>query len=346
MLKDLNFSDIILMASGQAYLKGTPELGQQLRLLTPDLVSEEELGSLLETVEKAFDRMKEKSFLTNIRIRHAGIAYRAANYQDVDSNIYFLRRLADTVPDFKNLGLETGIADWLLGASQQKGLVLFCGAQASGKTTAASALVASRLLHHGGHAITFERPVEMPLSGKHGEFGFCFQTEIKHEHDLANYIEVSYRLGSPNILFAGEITNKHAASEVLKISLGSPNQLVITTIHGLDLISALDRLMSFASELDGKIACQNLSQCLLAVIYLELKTSGATRKVSAPQFLLVPFQEKTKGIRAKIREGKISSLENEILQQINCLKYQDIKNLREMIGDQDLKSAHEIQSGE
>ena len=36
-----------------------------------------------------------------------------------------------------------------------------------------------------------------------------------------------------------------------------------------------------------------------------------------PEFLLVPFRERQKGVRAKIRDGKLAALENDITEQRN-----------------------------
>ena len=61
----------------------------------------------------------------------------------------------------------------------------------------------------------------------------------------------------PDIIYIGEIRNKYAASEALRVSLGSDDQIVVATIHGLDVPAALDRLATFAREIDGEVATSN-----------------------------------------------------------------------------------------
>lgn len=323
MLADIAFSDLILMQNGQAYLKGTPELGQQLMDIPSDQADQAELSGLADVVERSFSSNKGNG-LENVRVRHGNLTFRVANYKGVDGPAFFLRRLADRVPDMEELGLGEELTDWLLSAKRQKGLVLFCGPQASGKTTSAASFIASRLRQHGGHAVSLENPVEMPLSGPQGLHGFCFQTEVKSESELASHIERSHRYSGPDIVYIGETRSKHAASEVLRVSLGSSNQMVVTTIHGLDIITALDRLMTWAREMDGEVACQNLAHSLLAIIYQELSTVDGKRIVNVPEYLLVPFSEKSRSIRSKLREGKLSSLGEDILEQRNRIAFQGI----------------------
>lgn len=323
-LAELIFSDLILMPSGQAFLKGTPELDQQLLTVTPDLVDQSELDELAASVEK---RCARGCTLANVRVRFKDMAFRVANYDGVDGNVYFLRRLADRVPDLDDLTSSyTKLRSFLLSPRQQKGLVLFCGAQASGKTTLAASFIAKRLSLFGGHAVTYEIPVEMPLSGAHGAHGFCFQTDIASESELGPHIERSHRCGQPNIILTGEIRTKFAASEVLRVSLGSSCQLVVATLHGLNIIAALTRLKALAGELDGDAACQNLSQSLLAVFYQELSTENSWRTLKIPEVLLVPFNENGRSIRSKLREGKFGSLSNDITEQENLLKYTDMQD--------------------
>lgn len=318
MLRELRFSDIILLSDGTAYLKGTPDKDQQL-VRVPD-IHKEEVASLLEEVEVRF---KEQESDASLRIRHLDCTYRAATYEDVDSGrAYFLRRLADEVPLLDTLGLPTPLVEWLSGIGQRKGLLLISGGQGAGKTTTASALIKTRLTMHGGHAVTFENPVEMPLAGAHGDHGRCFQTEIKSEAELAQHIERAHRYSSPNIIYIGEIRSKFAASEALRVALGSSQQLVVATIHGLTAVAALDRLLTWAKEQDGEVACRNLAQTLIGIVHQELSDQESNRRsLKVPEFLLLSFDDKSKPIRAKLQEG-VLQLDDDIREQRNRMVVQ------------------------
>lgn len=304
-LAEVKFSDLLLLPD-DARLKGCPGAGPQLVPVPGDCAAEVAglRASLKERVQSA------------MRHRHNGITYRAARIDDVDGQqAWFLRRLADAVPDFDSLGLLPRLSEWLLAPEQRQGLVLFSGPQASGKTTAASAYVAGRLALYGGHGVTFEYPAELPLAGAWGDFGYCFQTEIAGETELAREIERAHRYASPDVIFIGEIKTRHAALEALRVALGSSRQLVVATIHGLDVTAALTRLITWAQELEGAAVCQNLADALLAVIHLSLDgEENAERRLGSPQFLLLPFtgSEYAGGIRAKLRENKLLTLPDDM----------------------------------
>ncbi|MEG2005630.1 MAG: type II secretion system protein E, partial [Bilophila sp.] len=149
---------------------------------------------------------------------------------------------------------------------------------------------------------------------------YCFQSEILSEQELAVQIERAHRYASPNLIFIGEIRTRFAALEVLRVALGSSQQLVVATIHGLDIITALERLLNWARELDGN-AAQNLANSLLAVIHQELHLDNGKRVLRIPQFLLVPFSESAKAIRSKIREGQLHSLGDDMREQRNRILY-------------------------
>jgi twitching motility protein PilT len=228
---------------------------------------------------------------------------------------FFIRRLADSVPEFTDLGIPGRLCDWLLESGNSKGLVLFAGPQGVGKTTSANAYIKSRLTAHGGHAVTYEHPVELPLSGPHGQNGFCWQTDITSEAELQSYIEGTHGLSSPNVVFIGEIRSKYAATETLRAALGSSKQLVVATIHGTSISTALDRLLLGAQELDGLLAQHNLSQTLAAIVFQEIHFNESFgRRVLNTAFLLVPFDSRGAAIRAKLRKGDLF-FDNEIEEQ-------------------------------
>jgi twitching motility protein PilT len=174
--------------------------------------------------------------------------------------------------------------------------------------------------------VTFENPVEMPLAGKHGEDGWCFQTEIGSEAKLAQHIERAHRYCSPNIIGIGEIRTKYAASEALRVALGSNRQLVVATIHGFSIITALERLLAWALEQDGEVACKNLAQTLVGIVYLELADhdKDKSRFLKVPEFLFLPFNDATHQIRTKIAANNLKKLEDEIRNQSNQVLLQGV----------------------
>ncbi|MDR2076400.1 MAG: type IV pilus twitching motility protein PilT [Desulfovibrio sp.] len=320
-LRQAEFSDLILAGDETWFLKGVPGSGPALVAAPPEL-----RGALRKLLERVRGRYAQINSAHSIRLVFEEVAFRAAVYTDVAlGDVYFMRRLPETVPSLQALKLPEPVTEWLLRRENSRGLLLFSGAQASGKTTSAGALIAARLEKFGGHAITYEHPVEMPLSGRHGESGFCFQTEIVSEDELASRIERSHRYASPNIVFVGEIRSRHAASEVLRVALGSNQQLVVATIHGLNACAALDRLLTWAREIDGDIARHNLGQSLIGIVHQELsfekESEDRRARLTVKEFLLLSFDPQSEAVRAKLREGNLHLTEH-ILEQRNRVFYE------------------------
>jgi twitching motility protein PilT len=326
-LDKVNFSDLIIFPDGSASFKGCPDHGQQLIPIPHDCKKEVEelpiqLSDKILSLRNIDPTTGLKTEPWTFRFLYKGITFRVASINDIGSKkqTWFLRRLPSVVPSLNELGLPSFLCKWLLQPEQKQGLILVAGAQASGKTTTASSLVADRLRLYGGHALTFENPAELPLNGTHGENGgHCFQIEINGEHELPIHIEKSHLFASPNIIYIGEIHTKFAALEALRVALGSRQQLVISTIHGFDIIAALERLINWAKELDGSNACENLANCLLAIILQDLEAEPRMQKI--PQFLLLPFPfpnqtkesiMRVKGIRSKLRNNQLISLQDDM----------------------------------
>ena len=79
------------------------------------------------------------------------------------------------------------------------------------------------------------------------------------------------------------------------------------------MITALERLVTWARELDGDNAGQNLADALLAVVHLSLESGpDGQRCLTSPQFLLLPFKESSRGIRVKLRDGKLNTLTDDM----------------------------------
>lgn len=308
-LADLQFTDLLLFNNGVAKLKGCPNTGVHLIPLPRELLPEVKglPNKLMDIV------LKRKQ--NTAHFEHNKVHYRIAYIEDLQAGkVWFLRRLPNVVPNFEELGLAPYLTSWLLEKEQCQGLILVSGAQASGKTTMASSLVGKRLELFGGHGVTFENPAELPLAGNWGEFGHCFQTEIAGEQELAQCIENAHRYASPDIIFIGEIRTKFAALEALRVALGSNKQIVIATIHGLNVIAALERLITWAREVDGENACKNLADALLAVVHVQLMSKNDALTLHSQEHLLLPFSqyEKTRPIRAKLREGKFYTLSDDM----------------------------------
>lgn len=314
-LKNIRFTDLLLSETGEARLRGIP--GQGVRMIPVPEDCREETMRMPPLLREAW--MKQS--LPAIRFGYEGVIYRVSRAADIGfGQCWFLRRMPAKVPSLEELEVPQHIGNWLTHERINHGLTLFSGSQGSGKTTLASSVIKTRLTRYGGLGVTFESPAEMPLSGFYGDFGQCIQTELASEDDLPGMIQRSHMFGQPNIIFIGEIKSAVAAMEALRASLGSKEQMVIATIHGTNILSALQRLLLWGKEIDGANAAINLSMSISAIIQLSLENEGAQKKLRIPEFLLVPYEgDFSVAVRAKLSHGTLNGLDAEINRNKNMI---------------------------
>jgi twitching motility protein PilT len=327
LLKEIPFSDLII-SDGRGTLKGVPRAGRKLVQVDEKITDVRTIEEIARLPDMLNERVSGQYPLPAIRFSFGGIVFRACYADDVNGRTWFLRRIADKIPTMEELRIPFHIMKYLLAPENCRGLVLFSGAQASGKTTLAASLIATRLTKFGGHCVTFESPAEMPLHSEFGDFGRCIQTEIDDEDELPKRIMRAHTYASPDIIFIGEIKTPVSAVESLRVSLGSNRQMVVATLHGITLEAALTRLLNWAGEVDGANAALNLSQSLSSVIHMALTEDERGKIFKIPQFLLIPYSgDFNISIRNKLREGQINSLGNEIASQKGLIARYGIESL-------------------
>ncbi len=300
-LHDQKFSDLYL-GNNHSWLSGVPNTLDPVP--APDDCNEE-LASLRKICISEMDRSKKDEF----SIKHEGISYRASLLRSLSEDVFVLRRFPPRVADLEDLGLHSGYVSMLLRKGLS-GLIVVAGAYGQGKTTTASAIVASRIAKHGGIAVCIEDPPEMPLEGQRGE-GVIYQRWVG-QGGFAHECRQAARW-APSIIFVGEVRDPETATEALRASLNG--RLVVCTIHSDDARTAVDRLYALANGTAGNSedVASLLASGLLAIIHQRLEGEPRRPKLD---FLWLG-DEDANGIRATIRARKFQQLESEIQLQRN-----------------------------
>lgn len=303
-VRDMIFADLYL---------GHPKLGNRFSEVpeapTNPIVAGAELADDLERLLIACEHMhRQQQGVPDFRLEYDSATYRVAILQAVYGTVFVLRRMPAAIRSLQELGIPMIYARRLVQEGLT-GLVLISGAMKSGKTTAAGAVVAERLLAYGGVAVTAEDPVEMPLEGTHGP-GICFQTHADPNNGgFAGATRNLMRWGA-NIIFLGEIRDGEAAVEALRA--GVNGHLVISTIHGTDVQVALRRIQTMASEtFEPHTANELLADGLAMVVHMRL-TGNAPRKLEVEMLTVRGSSSAT----AIIRQGGFERLGTEIRSQM------------------------------
>ncbi len=227
-----------------------------------------------------------------------GRLYRARRNMMNEGEQFNLRVTASYAPHLSELKFKNPLWPLILLSPKllSGGLVVFAAEMGQGKTTTAAAMVRSRLERYAGYGQTVENPAEVPLDGVFGR-GICRQTSVRWDHDdekergwqgamraaLRSYPTTS----RGNLMFIGEIRDSEVAAEALQAAANG--LLVITTVHALDIASAMQRLVSYADiKLEGMASELLASSLRLAVqqrLVIDRSQQGWNRGVLDGQLL-------------------------------------------------------------
>lgn len=267
--------------------------------------------------------------------------FRGERYRCRDGLMTALRRLPPMVPDLSELAMPHLWRDLFLAEELCRGgLILVVAPTGAGKSVTLASIGASRLHRFGGYMTTVEDPIEMPLHGWHGD-GKCVQTSIDPGDDPAQAYVRALRsalrayptapTGGTMLLF-GEIRDQASAAEVLRAA--NQGHLVLSTVHGSTIESALRRLVAMASRDLGQAQAQDLAGAALRIIvtqslHIDPKRHGFAAGVITGT-LLYSSGEKSP-VAGTIRDDALGGLAEHIDQQSDFLHRPDPPTLAEFL---------------
>ncbi|MBV6632422.1 MAG: Flp pilus assembly complex ATPase component TadA [Alphaproteobacteria bacterium] len=302
LLKELQFIDmyIRLDQKDEARVNMTnPANGRLENLAVPECFGEE-VEILREMLRET---TKDDYSLTFEEMRLRVARRRMANGEQWAA----MRRVADSDLSMESLKFDPNLIPYFSKMGARDGLILIAGATGHGKTTTANCLLSHYLKQYGKVAYTVEDPAEYNLHGKHGDNGYCFQTEVDDEHGWADALKSALRW-HPKYILVGEIRSPDAAAQVLRAA--TSGHLVITTVHAGSVEKTLHGMIQISSQALGDRAAQLLGDGLSCVIHQTLGATGPQMKT-----LFTNPRRSGDGIRSHIREQKIHMLSTEMDQQ-------------------------------
>lgn len=209
-------------------------------------VCREEMGLIDEIIKSVKEKMSSGSSTFRLNLR--GKLYRCTIIKSVAGVFADLRVQPMKLMTIDEIDINPIIKYQSLHPRLNKGgLILVIGAPGEGKTTTCSALLIERLKRFGGMCLTIEDPAELRLHGTHGA-GQCIQVEVEGREEFVEAGRLAmrcYPTNKPSIMFIGEIRDSTSASLALRAALDG--RLVIATFHADSIISALKRIVSYAS---------------------------------------------------------------------------------------------------
>ncbi len=255
-----NASDIHLRAGMTPTFRIHGELYRaNMQPLLPD-----EIDQMLKEIISDVQRdMFEKNLELDFAYSLAGIGrFRINAFRQHGAVALAVRSIRIQVPTFGELNLPTVILDI---AMKRRGLILVTGTTGSGKST----LLASMIDHINNNCsvniITIEDPIEFLYTNNKS---IIAQREIGIDtHGFAQALRSSFRQ-DPDVILIGEIRDK--ATMETAISAADTGHLVLSTLHTMNSLETVSRIVSFFQPHQHKQIRLVLSSVLEAVIALRL----------------------------------------------------------------------------
>ncbi|MBO6704344.1 MAG: PilT/PilU family type 4a pilus ATPase [Pseudomonadales bacterium] len=232
----------------------------------------------------------------NMAISREGLGrYRVNIFKQRGEVSLVIRRLGDSLPNYKDLGLPPVLPKLIMS---KLGLILFVGGTGSGKSTSMAALIDYRNQKSKGHIITIEDPVEFT----HPHKG-CVVNQREVGADTNSWEEAlaSTLRQAPDVILIGEI--RHMETMEHALAFAETGHLCLSTLHANNANQAMDRIINFFPEERHSQLLQDLSLNMRGIISQRLVKTVDGKRAAAIEILLG-----TPRAADLIAKGDVSSL--------------------------------------
>jgi len=226
----------------------------------PTPVSEEDIRAFLaawlpaEAVER-FERERDLDIGVSMG---ADERYRLNLFFQRSQPCMAVRRVPMGELDFGELHIPAAVRTL---AEQPRGLVLITGSTGSGKSTTMAAMLNHINTQFHRHIVTVEDPIEFTHRDKQSVVS---QREVGGDtRDFASALRHVVRQ-NPDVIFIGEMRDLESIRTA--VSAAMTGHLVVTTMHTVDVMQTLERILNyFPAEMRDQVA-QDLSLALAGIV--------------------------------------------------------------------------------
>ncbi len=174
-----------------------------------------------------------------------------------------IRRVDLKTLTFSQLNLPVKLLENL--CKERRGLVLVTGMTGSGKSTTIASMIEYINMNYGKHIVTIEEPIEYTFEEK---------KSIVNQRDIGKDV-FSYEdalrqsvIHSPDVIYIANIRDRDTCYAAL--SAAETGILVFSTIHSVNAISTIERIVNFFPSNEHTFILTQLSFLLKGVLSLRL----------------------------------------------------------------------------
>lgn len=298
-------SDIHLHAGVPPHMRidGSLRPYEGVPALTPEQTEQIALAMMSEPQRELFMHRHELDFAFTIP---EVARFRCNAFYQRGSVGVVMRVVGDSVPSFETLGLQSEVVTDF--ANQTRGLVLVTGPTGSGKSTTLAAMVDYINRKFPRNIITIEDPIEIL---HRNQKSLVIQREVGL--DTAAFIDaLKYALRQdPDVIMIGEMRDKETVEAA--ISAAQTGHLVFSTLHTLDAIRTVNRIIDFFPPHERDQIRIMLAESLLGIMSQRLlpRADGPGRVLASEILVNTPL------IRDYIKDETKTPLIKEALMQDN-----------------------------
>jgi twitching motility protein PilT len=277
-LDDADGSDLHLKIGSSPRIRVNGEL---IRLTDEPVV----LGD--DTLRMAKATMHERTFAAFEERREADFAYSVHGLGRFRVNAFHqrgtvglvFRRVRQGARSFGDLFLPSVVRQL---AEEQRGLVLVTGPTGSGKTTTLAAMIDHINRTRECHIVTIEDPIEVL---HHDELAAINQREVGFDTESFIVALRSALREDPDVILVGEMRDTETVRTAL--SAAETGHLVLSTLHTIDSIETVNRVVDFFPFDQQRQARISLAGSLKGTICQRLvPTTDGSRRVPALEIMI------------------------------------------------------------
>jgi twitching motility protein PilT len=234
-----------------------------------------------------------------------GVRYRVNVLQQRGSVGVVMRLIPPEVPPFEKLNLPQKV---LQLADEHRGLILVTGITGSGKSTTLAAMVDYINTTRACHIVTIEDPVEYAFKDRRSVIN---QREVGFDTtSFAKALRAALRQ-DPDVILVGEMRDLETTE--IAITAAETGHLVISTLHTVDAVETVNRIVSMYPPHQQAQARLQLCTCIKGVISQRLVARADGKgMVPAVEIMvstarvreLIADQKRTRELHDAIAQGR------------------------------------------
>ena len=270
-------SDIFIKAGSVPRLrhKGKIAIIQGLEALSDEMMESVVDDIMPKRLMKTFTSSGDVDF----SFKYLSTYFRANLYREQENLALVLRLVKSDVPTFEELRLPEIVTSF---AKFKTGLTLVTGATGSGKSSTLASIVNHININRSCHIVTIEDPIEYRFREQRSTVS---QREIGVDaKSFPSALRASLRQ-SPDVILVGELRDRETTEVAL--TAAETGHLVLSTMHTLDSVSTLSRIMSYFEPSMHSYIRLTLANSLNATIAQKLIPSADKSLICAHEVMIV-----------------------------------------------------------